>query len=150
MSSVARRRPHASSPASEGDQQHFVVDKRAIPPNTAVIEERMWIARELHDSVVQSLHTITPIASRALTFTRAGDMDQFQRTKENILELADCQVGLRECSPSPPGVCSSAVRLPDFLGAMADGGWATTTGGARISTLGGALSVGVMSTTRTE
>lgn len=64
------------------------VEKRPISADAATLEERSRIARELHDSVAQTLYAITLAASRALTLLGRGDTDPLQRIVGEMMQLA--------------------------------------------------------------
>jgi NarL family two-component system sensor histidine kinase LiaS len=57
--------------------------------STAVMTERARIARELHDTVLQTLYTITLTASRALRMLPTQDFDAAQSSFEEVLRLAN-------------------------------------------------------------
>jgi signal transduction histidine kinase len=64
--------------------------------NLAVQDERLRIARELHDSVAQSLYGITLSASRVLTLLERSDTEQMHTIVSDMLRLAnDSQTELR-------------------------------------------------------
>jgi signal transduction histidine kinase len=74
---------HRSLPISESSQP-------------AVLQERARIARELHDSVSQTLYAITLGTVRASSLLQQGERGDAQRIIENVLELANvCQSELR-------------------------------------------------------
>jgi len=52
----------------------------------ATLEERQRLARALHDSVTQSLYSLTLFAQAALEWTGAGDLG---RVKENLLHISE-------------------------------------------------------------
>jgi signal transduction histidine kinase len=62
----------------------------------AILDERTRIARELHDTVAQTLYAITLSASRALKLVENGDPAPLQRLVEDVIKLAnDGQAELR-------------------------------------------------------
>jgi two-component sensor histidine kinase len=63
-------------------------DTQASAIRTAVLEERARIARELHDSVAQTLYAISLGASRARTLLQRNDTDQGQSVIEEVMRLA--------------------------------------------------------------
>jgi signal transduction histidine kinase len=67
------------------------VDKRANAAEAAVLQERARIARELHDSVSQTLYAITLTGSRALRLVNQNEGEQTQLLKilGDVLQLAD-------------------------------------------------------------
>src|SRR5207245_10335960 len=56
--------------------------------NEAVLEERARIARELHDSVSQTLYAITLGATRARMLVERNDAADAQRIIDDVLQLA--------------------------------------------------------------
>ena len=54
-----------------------------------MIQERARIARELHDSVSQTLYAITLTASRAIDLLNRSDAKQMQQILGDVLEFAD-------------------------------------------------------------
>ena len=56
--------------------------------NTSVLQERARIARELHDSVSQTLYAITLTAARALHHVNYSDAQQLQQSLTDVLGLA--------------------------------------------------------------
>jgi signal transduction histidine kinase len=64
--------------------------------NLAVQDERLRIARELHDSVAQTLYGITLSASRVLTLLERSDTEHVHTIVSDMLRLAnDSQTELR-------------------------------------------------------
>ncbi len=62
----------------------------------AILDERTRIARELHDTVAQTLYAITLSASRALKLVEQGDVAPLQGLVEDVIKLAnDGQAELR-------------------------------------------------------
>src|SRR5262249_533812 len=57
--------------------------------NAATLQERARIARELHDTVSQTLYAIMLNASRARRFLEQNDGDSAQRIVEDVLQLAN-------------------------------------------------------------
>jgi signal transduction histidine kinase len=62
---------------------------RSHTVNAAMLQERARIARELHDSVSQTLYAITLTASRALHLLNQSDAKQTQEVLGDVLRLAD-------------------------------------------------------------
>lgn len=54
----------------------------------AILEERQRLARELHDSVTQSLYSVTLHAEAGRRLARAGDHDRVERCFEQLAELS--------------------------------------------------------------
>jgi signal transduction histidine kinase len=57
--------------------------------NTAVLRERARIARDLHDSVSQTLYAITLGAVRARGLLKQNDRAEVQRVIDDVLQLAN-------------------------------------------------------------
>jgi len=53
-----------------------------------VLQERAWIARELHDTVSQTLYAITLGAVRARSLLELNEGIQVQRIIDDVLQLA--------------------------------------------------------------
>jgi signal transduction histidine kinase len=73
--------------ASIGNQVGVVVEStrlREQAQQTAVLRERERLARELHDSITQSLYSLTLFADWACRLGDAGDMDGVQERLERI------------------------------------------------------------------
>jgi signal transduction histidine kinase len=71
------------------------VDRLARSP-AAVLEERARIARDLHDTITQTMYAITLDAARALQLIDQHDAGQLHRTVVDIAQLAEAgQVELR-------------------------------------------------------
>jgi signal transduction histidine kinase len=62
--------------------------KRATAAESATLQERARIARELHDSVSQTLYAITLTASRALRFLEQNERNDVQELIDYVLQLA--------------------------------------------------------------
>jgi signal transduction histidine kinase len=90
-----RRDTHAPWPeptAADGE----LVQTAHRDAEVAVHDERQRLARELHDSVVQSLFGITLNASRVLTLLERSETDQVHAIVSDMLRLAnDSQTELR-------------------------------------------------------
>lgn len=56
--------------------------------NAAVLEERNRLARELHDSVTQSIYSLTLLAEAGLRMTQNGDMKLLQENQQRIEDIA--------------------------------------------------------------
>ena len=54
----------------------------------AILEERQRLARELHDSVTQSLYSVTLHAEAGRRLARAGDYDRVERCFDQLAELS--------------------------------------------------------------
>src|SRR5215467_7318281 len=63
--------------------------KEASVSNTAVLQERARIARELHDSVSQTLYAIVLVASRARTVLEQNNGNEVRQVLDNVLQLAN-------------------------------------------------------------
>jgi signal transduction histidine kinase len=63
--------------------------KRASPASAAILQERARIARDLHDSVSQTLYAISLTASRALRLLKQNDSVDVQHVIDDVLQLAD-------------------------------------------------------------
>jgi signal transduction histidine kinase len=71
-------------------------DHRASLAEAAVLQERARIARELHDSVSQTLYAITLSASRARSLLQRNASNEVQFVIDDLLQLAsDGQTELR-------------------------------------------------------
>ena len=81
------------SPVATQDSAHYSPTLTATPgtsaAHTAVLQERARIARELHDSLAQTLYVITLTASRALHQLDENDGKQTQQSLGDLLRLAD-------------------------------------------------------------
>src|SRR2546428_1971184 len=62
--------------------------KRASTANAAMLQERARIARELHDTVSQTLYAITLTASRALGLLKQNEGNEVQHLIDDVLRLA--------------------------------------------------------------
>jgi len=62
---------------------------RSGAASSAVLTERARIARELHDSVLQTLYAVTLSASRALKILPTQDMDEAHKCLEEVVRLAN-------------------------------------------------------------
>src|SRR4051794_28195656 len=62
--------------------------RAAGAPQAAVLQERARIARELHDSVSQTLYAITLGASRALTLLQRNEGCDIQGLVDDVMQLA--------------------------------------------------------------
>jgi signal transduction histidine kinase len=83
---------HPERTLAEGDLVQIA--KRAA--EVAVHDERLRLARELHDSVAQTLFGITLSASRVLTLLERSETEQMHTTVGELLRLAnDGQTELR-------------------------------------------------------
>jgi len=60
----------------------------------AIVEKRNWIARELHDSVTQSLYSLTLFAETAKRMRKAGDMVETRRSLDEVIDSS--QQALKE------------------------------------------------------
>jgi signal transduction histidine kinase len=119
MRQVSRRRDThaqcAERTSAEGDLVHAA--HRAA--EVAVHHERQRLARELHDSVVQTLFGITLNASRVLTLIERSETEQVRTIVSDMLRLAnDSQTELRalvhglrtdESSPQEGGLSGALV-----------------------------------------
>lgn len=65
------------------------VDDRAHVRTSAMLRERARIARELHDSVSQTLYAITLTASRGLRFLERKESNEIQDIIDDVLQLAN-------------------------------------------------------------
>ena len=54
----------------------------------AVLEERARLARDLHDSVTQSIYSLTLLAEAGLRMTQNGDMNQVRENQMRIEDIA--------------------------------------------------------------
>jgi signal transduction histidine kinase len=90
-----RQAPHAQTPErtlAEGD----LIRNPQRGVSVAVHNERLRIARELHDSVAQTLFGITLNASRVLVLVERGETEQVHAIISDMLRLAnDSQIELR-------------------------------------------------------
>jgi signal transduction histidine kinase len=82
----------------------------------AVMEERQRLARELHDSVTQSLHSSTLIAEAGQRLASAGDLE---RTKHYLTRLGEItQQALREMRLLVYELRPLALRQVGLVGAL--------------------------------
>jgi signal transduction histidine kinase len=89
--------------------------------NPAVLQERARIARELHDSVSQTLYAITLTASRALRPGNQHNANQMRQSFEDVLRLAETgQSELRGLLTNVRSELVPAGRLTDGLTSIAD------------------------------
>ncbi len=79
--------PHA--PGSHPSAKVRRIDERARLTHAAVLAERDRIARELHDSVSQTLYAITLGAFRAGSLLDQNDVTELQRIIDDLLQLAN-------------------------------------------------------------
>ena len=73
--------------ASIGDQVGVIIENarlRQRAEQAAVLEERGRLARELHDSVTQSLYSLTLLAGGWLRLTKAGRLENFEECLSDI------------------------------------------------------------------
>jgi signal transduction histidine kinase len=96
MRQISRRSdPHALCPertSAEGDLVQTVHRTAEV----AVHDERRRLARELHDSIAQTLYGITLSASRVLTLLERSETEQVHTIVSEMLSLAnDSQTELR-------------------------------------------------------
>lgn len=82
---------------SVGEQLGVVVENarlRQQAEQLVVLEERNRLARELHDSVTQSLYSVTLFAEAGLNVTESGDFEQVGQLFHDVLETG--QQALKE------------------------------------------------------
>jgi signal transduction histidine kinase len=94
-----RRSASAQARARSGSQSHAPgshpranvrrADKRASLTHAAVLQERARIARELHDSVSQTLYAITLGACRARSLLEQSESTEVKRVIDDVLQLAN-------------------------------------------------------------
>lgn len=77
------------TPISRSRRTLRSTDSAAGVHQAAVLQERARIARELHDSVSQTLYAITLGASRALTLLEQNERSDVQRLIDEVLQLAN-------------------------------------------------------------
>jgi PAS domain S-box-containing protein len=83
---------------------------------SAVSEERSRMARELHDSVTQSLYSASLFASGALKYVEMGQAD---KTQELLIQLGQVtQQALKEMRLMVYELRSSALRSSGLVGAL--------------------------------
>jgi PAS domain S-box-containing protein len=83
--------------ASIGDQVGVVIENarlRQRAERAAVMEERGRLARELHDSVTQSLYSLTLLAGGGQRLARAGKLENVEKYLADLGEIA--QQALKE------------------------------------------------------
>lgn len=83
--------------ASVGEQLGIVVENarlRQQAEQLAVLEERNRLARELHDSVTQSLYSVTLFAEAGLNLSRSEEYERAARLFDDVLETG--QQALKE------------------------------------------------------
>jgi len=83
--------------ASTGDQIGVAVENfrlRQQAEQTAVLKERERLARDLHDSVTQSLYSLTLFSEGSLELTKTGQLEQIKHNLTRIGETA--QQALKE------------------------------------------------------
>lgn len=83
------RQPHAHAPRRPSRADIRLSAQLASAADAAMLQERSRIARELHDSVSQTLYAITLSASRALDLLKRNEDDQTQQVISELLRLAD-------------------------------------------------------------
>jgi signal transduction histidine kinase len=79
-------------PQARGSHPRASAGKTVHPTNVtraAVLEERARIARELHDSVAQTLYAIALCASRARSLLQQNAGTEVQRSIDDVLHLAN-------------------------------------------------------------
>ncbi len=82
---------------SVGEQLGVVVENARLrnqAEQLVVLEERNRLARELHDSVTQSLYSVTLFAEAGLNLTRSGEYDRVGQLFSDVLETG--QQALKE------------------------------------------------------
>src|SRR5438128_3180035 len=90
----ARHAPRRARAYAIGHQQALA--DAGLGAAAAILDERTRIARELHDTVAQTLYAITLSASRALKLVGDGNPAPLQRLVEDVIKLAnDGQAELR-------------------------------------------------------
>lgn len=61
---------------------------RRLAEQAAVLEERQRLARDLHDSVTQSIYSLTLLAEAGLRMVQAEELQQIQRNQARLSEIA--------------------------------------------------------------
>jgi signal transduction histidine kinase len=95
----------------------------------AVNEERTRLARELHDTVAQTLYSISLGASRVLTFLERSEMAPLQDTVQELLKQASagqtelrallCDLRSNDPDQVQGGLVGALARLATELGSQA-------------------------------
>ena len=92
---ASQGRPYADRPAA-GPVALASAQASAVIVDMAVLQERARIARELHDSVAQTLYAIGLVAGRALTLPEVRGAEHIERAFDQVLQLAsDAQAEVR-------------------------------------------------------
>ena len=89
---IHTRRPDRTVRAHDGVRARSHVprgDSRVTLAEAAVLHERARIARELHDTVAQTLYAISLAAVRAHSLIQTSDGNQVQLVIEDVLQLAN-------------------------------------------------------------
>src|SRR5438874_1387809 len=84
----ARVGPRSHAPRSLPRADLRGTAKRGSAANVAMLQERTRIARELHDTVSQTLYAITLTASRALRVLKQSEGNEVQHFIDDVLQLA--------------------------------------------------------------
>ena len=74
--------------SSVGDQIGLTIDHARLQRQAAVLEERSRLARELHDSVSQSLYSLTLFAEAGRRHLAQGDLQPAQERLERLVETS--------------------------------------------------------------
>src|SRR5215831_3154246 len=95
--------------------------RRATATHAAIQQERARIARELHDSVSQTLYAITLTASRARSLLKRNESAAVQHIIEDVLQLATTgQTELRALITDIRSDEQPSVGLADGLAQLAE------------------------------
>jgi signal transduction histidine kinase len=86
--------------------------------NAAMLQERARIARELHDSVSQTLYAITLTASRAISLLERSEVDDVQHCVDDVLQLAGA--GQSELRALLTDIDSDPLSCPGLTAGLAN------------------------------